>query len=54
MLTEAISVRENELLKNGISNAEYHYLGSARILGGIGKGFAEAMAEHLRQQAAGK
>lgn len=54
MLTEAISVRENELLKNGISNAEYHYLGSARILGGIGKGFAEAMAEHLRQRAAGK
>lgn len=54
MLAEAISVREHELLKNGISNAEYHYLGSARILGGIGKGFAEAMAEHLRQQAAGK
>lgn len=51
LLTEAISVRENELLKNGVSNAEYHYLGSARILGGIGKGFAEAMEELLKRQA---
>jgi TfoX/Sxy family transcriptional regulator of competence genes len=47
MLTEAISVRENELLKNGVSNAEYHYLGSARVLGGIGKGMAEAMQSLL-------
>jgi len=36
--------RESETLEKGISNAEFHYLGSARILGGIGKGFAEAMA----------
>jgi len=54
LLSQAISVRENELLKNGISNAEYHYLGSARILGGIGKGFAEAMAEQLRRQSGRK
>lgn len=47
ILTEAISNRENDLLKNGVSNAEYHYLGSARILGGIGKGFAEAMIDLL-------
>lgn len=43
LLTEAISIRENEFLNKGVSNAEYHYLGSARILGGIGKGFTEAM-----------
>jgi len=33
------------VLDTGVSNAEYHYLGSAKILGGIGKGFAEALAE---------
>jgi alpha-galactosidase len=47
LLTESISIRENALLNKGISNAEYHYLGSARILGGIGKGFAEAMIKLL-------
>lgn len=38
-----LSPRELKILEKGVSNAEYHYLGSARILGGIGKGFAEAM-----------
>jgi hypothetical protein len=33
------------ILEKGISNQEYHYLGSAKILGGIGKGLAEAMVE---------
>jgi alpha-galactosidase len=32
----------------GVSNQGYHYLGSAKILGGIGKGFAEAMADLLK------
>jgi hypothetical protein len=36
---------ELELLTESVSNAEYHYLGSARILAPIGKGFAEALAE---------
>ena len=27
---------------------EFHYLGSAKILGGVGKGLAEAMAELKR------
>jgi hypothetical protein len=40
--------RELEILEKGVSNAEFHYLGSARILGGIGKGFAEAMAPLLK------
>jgi len=32
-------------LEKGISNQQLHYLGSAKILGGVGKGLAEAMAE---------
>ena len=43
MLSEACSPAELEALK-GISNQAYHYLGSAKILGCIGKSFAEAMA----------
>ena len=45
MLTEGLTERERLVMEKGISNAEYHYLGSAKILGGIGKGLAEAMAE---------
>jgi hypothetical protein len=33
------------VIDKGISNLEFHYLGSAKILGGIGKGLAEAMAD---------
>ncbi len=40
-----LTEREKLLLEKGISNQEYHYLGSAKILGGIGKGLAESMAE---------
>lgn len=43
--TEGLTERERLVLDKGISNLEFHYLGSAKILGGIGKGFAEAMAE---------
>lgn len=46
---EGLTERERLVLEKGISNAEFHYLGSAKILGGIGKGFAEAMAK-LNQQ----
>ncbi len=42
---EGLTERERQVLEKGISNAEFHYLGSAKILGGIGKGLAEAMAE---------
>ena len=45
MRNEGLSERERLILDKGVSNAEYHYLGSAKILGGIGKGLAEAMAE---------
>jgi len=42
---EAFTSRERQILADGASNAEYHYLGSAKILGQIGKAFAEAMVE---------
>lgn len=45
MLTEGLTDRERQVLEKGISNLEFHYLGSAKILGGVGKGLAEAMAE---------
>ena len=40
-----MSERERLVLEKGVSNLEFHYLGSAKILGGIGKGLAEAMVE---------
>ena len=45
LLAEGLTQRERQVLEKGISNAEFHYLGSAKILGGVGKGLAEAMAE---------
>tara|TARA_R110002096_G_scaffold42893_25_gene115403 strand:+ start:1312 stop:2523 length:1212 start_codon:yes stop_codon:yes gene_type:complete len=39
------SERELKAIEIGISNQAYHYLGSAKIMAGIGEGFAEAMAE---------
>ncbi|MCX6857998.1 MAG: hypothetical protein NTV80_24185 [Verrucomicrobia bacterium] len=44
MRAESLTERESLILEKGVSNAEYHYLGSAKILSGIGKGLAEAMA----------
>ena len=45
MRAEGLTERERLVIEKGISNLEFHYLGSAKILGGIGKGLAEAMAE---------
>ena len=45
MRREGLSERERTVLEKGISNLEFHYLGSAKILGSIGKGMAEAMTE---------
>jgi len=38
-----ITPREEEILSKGVSEGGYHYLGSAKIMCGMGKGFAEAM-----------
>lgn len=45
MRLEGLTERERQILETGISNLEFHYLGSAKILGGIGKGLAEALIE---------
>ena len=52
MRTEGLTERERTVMEKGISNLEFHYLGSAKILGGIGKGLAEAMAELKQLQQA--
>lgn len=44
-LAEGLTERERQVMEKGVSNAEFHYLGAAKILGGIGKGLAEAMME---------
>lgn len=40
---EAFTSKELLALEKGVSNGEYHYLGSAKILTQIGKAFAESM-----------
>jgi hypothetical protein len=45
---EEFTRREMEILQKGVSNAEYHYLGSAKIMAKIGQGFADAMARLLK------
>jgi hypothetical protein len=36
---------ESKLMAIGVSNATYHYLGSAKIMARMGKAFADAMAD---------
>ena len=40
---EMFTKEEIHILETGISNGAYHYLGSAKILGQIGKAFADAI-----------
>lgn len=49
LYSETFSEQELEILRDSVSNAAYHYMGSARIMGQIGKGFAEAMANLLEE-----
>jgi len=48
MESKLFTARDRELLK-GITNADYHYKGSAKIMAQIGKAFAEAV-EDLRKK----
>ena len=41
--TTGLTDRERKIIEVGVSNFEFHYLGSAKILGSIGKGLAEAL-----------
>lgn len=43
------TAREMEALQKGVSNAEYHYLGSAKIMAQIGVGFADALADLIEK-----
>ena len=47
---ETFSQYEMDILKKGTSNFDFHYLGSAKIMAEIGKGFAEALAEMMEEQ----
>lgn len=47
---ESFTPREMVILKKGASNFEFHYLGSAKIMAQIGKGFAEVLVEMMEGQ----
>jgi len=46
---ELFTSKEQEILAKGKSNQAYHYLGSSKIMAQIGKAFAEAMVELMKQ-----
>ncbi len=46
---EIFKPREMVILKESTSNFDFHYMGSARIMAQIGKAFAEAMADLLKE-----
>lgn len=45
LMAVEFSEKEREILRIGVSNLEFHYLGSSKIITGIGKAFAEAAFE---------
>jgi alpha-galactosidase len=48
LYADTFTPRELLILRNSTSNFEFHYMGSARIMAQIGKGFAETMAGILK------
>lgn len=42
---EPLTDEEQKILKAGVSDADFHYLGSGKIMAAIGKSFAESMLE---------
>jgi hypothetical protein len=42
-----ITPQEEEILKIAVSDGDFHYLGSGKIMVGIGRGFAEALLQTL-------
>ena len=50
LFAKTFSPRELVILKESTSNADFHYMGSAKIVAQIGKGFAEAMFQLLKPQ----
>lgn len=45
LISEHLTPEEIHILRTGISNLEFHYLGSAKIITYIGQNFAEAMGK---------
>jgi len=50
LYAETFTPRELVILKESTSNFDFHYMGSAKIMAQIGKGFAEAMAELMDEK----
>jgi len=50
VMAENFKPDEWKRLRAGASNGGYHYLGAAKIMGPIGKAFAEAMANLQKTQ----
>jgi hypothetical protein len=47
LYAQTFAPREFEILKKSTSNFDFHYMGSAKIMAQIGKGFAESMVEMI-------
>jgi hypothetical protein len=47
LYAETFTPREMGILKKSTSNFDFHYMGSAKIIAQIGKGFAEALVEMM-------
>ncbi len=45
-----ITPEEELILKTGVSDGDFHYMGSGKIMVGIGRGFAEAMIELQKKE----
>ena len=50
LYAQTFTPRELEILKKSTSNFDFHYMGSAKIIGQIGKGFAESLVEMMEGQ----
>ena len=48
LYAQTFTPRELVILKESVSNFDFHYMGSAKIMAQIGKSFAEAMVQLLR------
>jgi alpha-galactosidase len=49
LYAEVFTARELVILKESTSNFDFHYMGSAKIMAQIGKGFAEALFEMIER-----
>lgn len=50
LYAETFSARELVILKESVSNFDFHYMGSGKVMTQIGKGFAEAMHDLIEKK----